>query len=218
MDTIEQVIGQELRRRRDAAGRQQDTVAIAAQRFGLAWGQSTVSAIEAGRRGVSVGELALLPSILKLAGITDTWIRVTDLIPAARDAWALLVPGVELPLATIRSLFGTEAERKAAPRYTPRTGMPTLGIQGSTVLMPPSGALTLTGQHPLTEADRKVARALKVSSEAVSQAALRAWGRPLQIERDARVNDLAASAQKRGRVTRQLIAELKPRLKRKGGR
>jgi hypothetical protein len=180
-------------------------VAIAAQMFGLKWGQSTVAAIEAGRRGVSVGELALLPSILKQAGITDTWIRVTELIPPTRDAWALLVPGVELPLATIRALFGTEAEREAAPR--------------NTVLRPPVGALTLTGQLPvLTAADRKVARALKVPPEAVSQAALSAWGQPLHIERDARVNDLAASAQKRGRVTRQLIAELKPRLKRKGGR
>ena len=205
MNTVEQVIGQELKRRREAAGRQQDSVAVAAQQFGLAWGQATVSAIEAGRRGVSLGEFGLLPSILQLAGITDTRLRVTELIPAAREA-ARLAPGVELPLATIRALFGAEGEREVVP---------TRGIHGSVVLRPPSGALTLTGQHPLTETDRKAARTLKVSPEAVSQAALRAWGQPLDAERDARVNDLTASAQKRGRVTRQLMRELRPIVKKR---
>jgi len=168
-------------------------VAVAAQQFGLAWGQATVSAIEAGRRGVSVGELALLPSILERAGITTTRLTISELIPGDPTTSASLAPGATLPLATIRALFG----------------------QGSTVLMPLSGALTLTGHGAITEVDRRVARALKVSPEAVAQAALRAWGRPLHSERDARVNDLAASAQKRGRVTRQLLRELKPTIRRR---
>jgi transcriptional regulator with XRE-family HTH domain len=212
--TFEQAIGAELQRQREAAGVTQDAVATTARGLGFAWGQATISAIEAGRRAISVGELGLLLFILAAANVTSqptenkgkshgwmTMARVVDLIPDA-DEWVTVADGVEVNLASARWLFGTDAERRANVQH---------GYYRSVRPLP-----------SITEADRKAARTLRVAPEAVVYAARGQWGRSLAEERDERVGTASASAQKRGRVTRKLIAELRPHVqrtrKRKGGK
>ncbi|MEB4208754.1 hypothetical protein [Mycobacterium sp. 94-17] len=58
------------------------------------------------------------------------------------------------------------------------------------------------------EAERRMAKALGVEPFVVEYAAAYLWGRTVSDERDARVAG-DASPQKRGRVTRQLQAELR---------
>jgi transcriptional regulator with XRE-family HTH domain len=188
--TLEQAIGEELKRLREAAGVRQEAVAFAAQRFGLNWTQPTVAAIENGRRSLSLGEAGMLGSIAFWSGIARPPRRLLDFIPDT-DEWVILAPGHEAPLRSIRWLYGTYEEQEAAPGY----GGPSrdAGI--------------------ITETDRKAARVLRVAPERVAQAAIELWNRGLAEERDRLVGDPAASAQKRGRVTRGLVRQLGQRIK-----
>jgi transcriptional regulator with XRE-family HTH domain len=223
--TLEQAIGGELKRLREAKGVRQDTVAHSARMFGLNWTQSTVAAIEGGRRSLSNGELGMLPTIATQAGI---WIsRVLDFIPDA-DEQVIVAPGVEAPLKSFRWLYGTQEEKEAAPAYDPRRGLRADSVQ----ITPSAGQLALSGSASLTmrasgtlcfatEAERKAARALGVSPDAVLSAAVNQWGHGLADERDRRIGTRAETLSRRslqavrGRVTRALMSELKPRIRKR---
>jgi transcriptional regulator with XRE-family HTH domain len=189
--TLEQAIGGELKRLRESRGVPQGAVANAAYLFGLNWTQSTVAAIEGGRRSLTIGELGHLPTILQVVGIPNVG-RVVDLIPDT-DERILIWPGHEAPLKSVRWFYGTVEEREAAPGYEAK----------------PPGMV-------ITEAERKAARALKTTPARVSQAAQELWHHSLDEERDRLTGDLAATPQKRGRVTRLLMRDLKRKIRRRG--
>jgi transcriptional regulator with XRE-family HTH domain len=92
--TLEQVIGNEVRTRRQAAGVQQADLAHTAQVLGLPWLQATVSAVEAGQRSLSIGELGMLPQILTQAGIPVA--SVHEIMPDSEEP-VLVAPDVTLP-------------------------------------------------------------------------------------------------------------------------
>jgi transcriptional regulator with XRE-family HTH domain len=226
--TLEQAIGAEVARLREAAGVTQDAVAQAAQGFGLEWGQPTISAIESGRRLISVGELALLPHVLAVARVTPqksppdrtpegapkwTIMRALDLIPDV-DEWVGWAEGVEGNLRDARWLLGTVEERERRPKapFTRAAAPP------FTRAMPPTPTRAVAPKVPVTEADRKAARALDLEPEAIAPIARKLWKRGLAEERDQRVGNPSASPQKRGRVTRTLIRELAATVKRRKGR
>jgi hypothetical protein len=96
----------------------------------------------------------------------------------------------------VRYLYATDEERKAME-------------------LPATARLTrpLSEGFRITEVDRAVARKLGVLPAVIPPAAHRLWRRNLDEERDRRVGDPAASAQKRGRVTRGLVRELAATLK-----
>jgi transcriptional regulator with XRE-family HTH domain len=211
--TLEQAIGGELRRLREGSGARQEAVAHAAQAFGLNWTQPTVAAIEGGRRSISLGEAGMLNSILAWSGVSRRPLRLLDFIPDT-DEWVIVAPGHEAPLRSIRAWYGTYEEQEAAPGYQPR---PPSGTRDTTIT-PPAGTLALAGTAPkvfITEAERKAARALKTTPARVTQTAHALWGHSLDEERDRRVGDPAASAQKRGRVTRTLTQQLRQRITRR---
>jgi hypothetical protein len=72
-----------------------------------------------------------------------------------------------------------------------------------------------------TEAERKAARKLVVSPDAVLRAAVNRWGHGLADERDRRIGARAETLSPRslqavrGRVTRALVSELRPVIKRR---
>ena len=68
MDTLERTIGQEIRRRREAAHVSQETLAIAARNAGLPWTRATVAAIELGRKQLTLGELVPILRTLLMPG------------------------------------------------------------------------------------------------------------------------------------------------------
>lgn len=212
MATIEQAIGQEVRRRREAAGVGQSAVAGAARQYGLPWTRAMVAAVELGRRRLTLGELALLPLVLGSAGVTaGPLLTLADLIPVS-DQQVSAGPSLAMPLRIARALLlegGDELKsvpRVVAPGHVARRTLEAAG-----------------------DAEQKAATALHVSPEAVVEAAHQRWGRSLTAERERRVEaytrpmltrDPAEAVSPewprrlqaiRGHVTRELLKELTAR-------
>jgi transcriptional regulator with XRE-family HTH domain len=200
MTTLERAIGTELRRLREADGTRQDQLAAAARRYGLRWNQATIAAVELGRRKLSLGEVALLPLVLSEAlGDPNAGARllsVGELIPDV-DQDVDVSPGLRLPLRTVRMLFGGPSESAEWPE--PSARRPELEAAG--------------------DAERKAARKLGVSPDAIAFGAQKLWGRSLAEERDRRLGEAARALPRRslqarrGRTTRKLVQELAPLVK-----
>jgi transcriptional regulator with XRE-family HTH domain len=188
MRTLDEVIGAEIARRREAAGLRQDDLVQRARRAGLDWQQPTVSAIEAGRRQISLGEAIALAAVLR--NDADPLVGTPDLLPS-RDEWVELADNVVGWLPAARLILGGGRG-------------PDLPPNAPTTVIHPDQAIPA-----IDEADRKASRALSVTPVAVAAAAARLWGHSLAEERDRLIGDAAATPQKRGRVTRQLLKELK---------
>jgi len=198
--TLEQVIGAELKRLREASGALQEAVALAAQQCRLDWSQATISAIEAGRRGLSIGELGLLPQIVHAAKLVPTPIRVLDLIPETNEV-VVVAGSRQAPLRVARSLFRSVSE----------------SLRLSETL---SHRVFRAGQRtPVTEADRKAARKLRTTPDTIKSAALTLWGRSLSDERDRRIGGGVTTLPPRslqavrGRVTLALTREIQQFIK-----
>jgi transcriptional regulator with XRE-family HTH domain len=188
--TIEQAIGRALRQYREAARASQADVAAVARSLSLRWNQSTVTQLELGRRQVSLGEFLLLPLVLAHLGDPETGGQVVDLTALLPEGSTLLklAPGLNLPSRIVRLLLSDNPDRIQAHLPNP-------------------------AQVGAGEAERKAARTLRCSPDAVLAAAESLWGHSLAAERDRRLSDPSATPQKRGRVTRRLIQELAATLK-----
>jgi transcriptional regulator with XRE-family HTH domain len=212
-------IGARLRTLRETAGRRQEDVAFAARRWGFPWTRIAVAQIELGRRRVSVEEWLLLPAILQEAlGCSVTW---ADLMPIEercalnRETWAW--PPFLSHLVDRQGQVAVEdeelIERPVTRQIRALNAMEVLGRR-----LWPHGAPLETIQAAASaaqgEAERKAAYTLRATPQAVALAAIRAWGRSLTAERDARLADGPTSARSRqafrGHVTRTLYKELQP--------
>src|SRR5688500_8909646 len=97
--SLDRVLSEGLRAQRERLELSQDEVARAAKAsWGLGWRPSTVAAVEAGRRKLSVAELLLLPRILMAAAFRKgraVWkldpLKVSDFVPETGKVE--LVPG-----------------------------------------------------------------------------------------------------------------------------
>src|SRR4029453_14277174 len=127
-----------------------------------------------------------------------------DFIPDTDEVVMLAPSRQEVTLRAIR------------PQYA-RLGATTEGAQGETRpgASAPAGTVPPPPGGFVTEADRRAARALRVEPEAIAAAARALWGHSLDKERDRQIGDVAATPQKRGRVTRLLVRDLKRTLKRR---
>jgi hypothetical protein len=194
--TLEQAIGQQMRRHREAGGVRQETIAAAATMWMLPWTQATVAAVELGQRGLSLGEFLMLPLVFAEAGLrrrSGQPLELSDFIPAHVDHFpnVPVVPGgFQMPLRTVQTLL--------------RGGRAPAGD-------PPAPAAAGPG-----EAERKAARKLGCSPDAIVTAAQQLWSRTLAAERDERIGERAGKLDRRslqavrGRVTRGLVRELEP--------
>lgn len=193
-------VANNLRRLREAAGRRQEDVAVAARQLGLDWGRSTVGMLEADHYELKAAELLLLPLVLLRAGIGDVTLA------------ALLVGDEENVQVGTVGLFKGEVPKL-------------LGRKASAVTWGTTEVFEVVeaGGHPYAvprvfgEAEQKAGRRLGVPARVVMGAALNLWGRSLAEERDARVAESApaeAGARSlqalRAHATRALLAELEP--------
>jgi len=150
MVTLEEAIGGELKRRREAAhGVTQEAVAVQAQGYGLRWTRATVAAIELGRQQLSLGEFALLPLILNSAGLTGGRVLgLWELLPDTDDDIDLTgAEEVGVPLRIVRGLFQPPVQAGAPSPAVPKRRRPGIG-----------------------EAERKVARLLGVTPNGLKTA------------------------------------------------
>jgi len=156
----------------------QDEFARLARQAGLIWTRSTVAKLEGGQRDLKAGELALLPYVLPVA--FAEWFPTTK--------FANLGPGLpKVESKEIRRVIGGRIP----------------------VIVPPS-------RHEPAEAEEKAARALGWKVGDVMNRALRLWDSSLTWERERRLKErlggrsVGPESQQaiRGRITRQLMAEL----------
>lgn len=174
---------------------------MAAQRLGIEWGRSSVTALEAGVRELTASELLALPSIMLAALIAkhpDDWQQWED----------------EVQLAAFIKLDSSETLELSGSLQLPH--MVLAGwFDKKHKLVRPQPIVVGSALHVAGEAERKLARKLGIDPNTVVTAAVKRWGRSLTEERDARVSALVDDdtpprtvQARRGRVTRELLKEL----------
>lgn len=208
---LAKVVGDQLRKWREARGLSQNEVAGAARARGFAWKASTVAAIEIGRRDVSLDEFLALPFVAaSFSGGTPPALQ-TFLGDGRTDVSVKLGADGFIHNEHLVALVSGQTvgnDRGQVPREA---------------LSYPEGRRDLRrGWEAYYDAEIKAARQLHVSVLHLAQAARRVWGRTLTQERDARVaervqpnTDPRTVQARRGHVTRVLIAELRQALKAK---
>jgi hypothetical protein len=191
--------------------RQDEFAAQLRENFGLQWTRATVAAVETGRRQVRLDELPMVCAILQR--------RPVDLFRG--EGPVVLADGVKGQLEDVQQLIlgdfdkvklvglGWKPPRKRRP--APDWLIVRLAVGRVTI-----GEITTAARG---EAEMKAARKLGVDAEVVATAALGLWKQTLTEHRDAIV---AASAPAdasprtlqamRGRVTRELVEELRERI------
>jgi transcriptional regulator with XRE-family HTH domain len=218
--TIEQAIGQEIRRRREAAGIGQSALAAAARQYGLPWTRALVAAVELGRKRLTLGELALMPIVLAEAVTGGLVLSLRDLIPDD-DRLVAVGPGLELPLRVARPLLLGDDDTSSTARALLLGGDDSEWTSELKEVGAESRAVEAAG-----DAEQKAALALRISPEFLVDAAHQRWGRGLTAERDRRVEAYTRPMLKldpseaerpewprrlqaiKGHITRELLKEL----------
>ncbi|MEH0578948.1 helix-turn-helix transcriptional regulator [Streptomyces sp. B21-108] len=78
---VAELVGVRLRALREAKGLRQEDVVTGAKSVGLQWGRSSVAALEAGTRSLSIGEFLLIPALVaQLGGWNEPLFSPTDRI------------------------------------------------------------------------------------------------------------------------------------------
>jgi len=222
--SVREVVGENARRIRDSVGASQDDVATAAREVGLRWTRSRVAALERGDKSVDVAELVLLAQVL--GEVSGKPVGVGDLLDG--QGATVLSPAVTVHRSSLARWLGGE------PVEVLVADVPGGLEQLQDILARAPEVLTrlarLAGADTKTravsdavraagEAEERAGRTLGVSRADVAHLSAGLWGHALTTERDSRVGDAppGSRAQLRGRVTRQLVAELRERLEEVGG-
>lgn len=184
-----------------------DSVATSARLFGLRWDTARISALERGKVSPTVPTLYVLANAL--TQVTGSEVSLIDLIQTNGFVELndhLAVRGSALTSA----LSGGSAKLDDADRYLDpreiaeaiRTKKPSDRIQFVNAL------------RASPEADQRLARSLGIPLAKLHSTAQELWGgRSFSEERDHRAGP-DANAQKRGRISRELKAEIQERLDR----
>lgn len=202
---LRQVIGEAVRRVREAAGARQDDVARTARLYGLAWDHSRVAALERGEKAVGIEELVTL--LMILTDVCNHPVTISELIP--NDANIRLTDSVSTDGITFRGMLAGQTvsfvSRRAMVDEITRRVMDAFEERGVPGV-----------------AEERAARRLGISTATLTTATRDLWGRTLTEERDRVVAERADTDDDpgrlralRGRVTRQLVDELAKEIKKR---
>ena len=219
--TIREVVGENVRRIRDEAGARQDDVAAAARGVGLSWTRSKITALERGEKALDLAEAVLLAEAMgKVTGhpvgvadllAGDGAVRLSREVALHRKALRRFLGGDPVELLVRDIPGGRERMRQALAK------LPAM-LQRMELLAGPGRTNMGTLRHAETvagEVEERAGRTLGLSKVEVAYLAAGLWDRTLAEERDRRVGDdvpLVSRSAKRGRVTRQLVEDLRVRL------
>lgn len=221
---LPQVVGRNARQLRGSVTA--DELATATRRWGLNWGTGRISDLEAGRVSPTIPTLVALAAALgdvrgepvPIADLTrsEGFIALTSELTLSSDALARFLNGEPVVVRVSEVLSGQDQLQFAfaAQRDQFDAQLDAVRAINPELANVKTGALR-TVQRRSGEVEQRMAKALGVESFVIDYAAAYLWQRTVADERDARVTG-DASAQKRGRVTRQLQAELRAVLQ--GGR
>jgi transcriptional regulator with XRE-family HTH domain len=115
---VAELVGVRLRALREAKGLRQEDVVTGAKSVGLQWGRSSVAALEAGTRSLSVGEFLLIPALVAQLGGWDQplfsptdRIIVSDSLSMAADRLPNAMIGYLTPLKDTETHLRGSRER-----------------------------------------------------------------------------------------------------------
>lgn len=227
--SLQVAVGQTVRHLR--GGRTQDEVASAMRALGFTWTQATVTELENGRRRLvleeSLGLLAALHAVtgedLRLADLLDVdghdlrpidgltgGVEINDFMRLDPGAVRKLLAGESWPSSVSEDdiavrVIGPDSDTSEwLAAEIDRRSAKILDVLLSTMTASEQEAVRVEAGG---EAERKAARRLGLPPELVAAAARALWGRSLSAERDERAG-AGATPQRRGRMTRDLLAEL----------
>jgi transcriptional regulator with XRE-family HTH domain len=223
------VLGERVKALREAEGKRQDDLSLAARSLGLAWPRSKIGQLERGVKAISAEELMLLPAILgralerhvtfaeifgsgeRVALSRATWVQseeAADLL-ASQDPGGVLRRIYELTPAQEQRHFNAAVEGLLAKQRSQKLGLDArIADRRITEL--------IAVEEASGDAEAAVARKLGEPTGVLVKLSLLLWGKSLSQERDERAGkDLPVNASprtvqsKRGQVTRQLVNELR---------
>jgi hypothetical protein len=216
---VAEVLGRTARELRD--GRKVELVAHAARSTGLNWGSGRIADLEAGRVSPTLPTLFVLAQAFSF--LLDRPVKLAELF--AGDGRATLAPGVTVELDELRSALNGQAIDPGSARFI--AAMQLAGAIAANEqfsdrgIEPPEflkrrvreDALVQKVAQSMLEADYRIAKSLglEVDQAAVEMAAL--WGSSFTAERDRRAGP-DANPQKRGRISRELKADLEEAINR----
>lgn len=181
MTPLDAAIGRRVREIREAAGASRDDLARAAQRAGGKWGADRIAHMEAARASTST-----LPTLVTLAAalaeISGDPVTVRDLMPAS--GMIEIAEGRTMDALALQAAISGPAP------------MPVSGNISDPRLEPGWGVV-----------DDRLTTDLGTTPEVVRTATRELFGQTATQERDARAG-AGATAQRRGRVTRGILAEV----------
>jgi transcriptional regulator with XRE-family HTH domain len=214
------VLGRRVREVREQAGVRQEDLADNARALDLPWNRSRIAALERGEKPISVEDLVLIVALLSSA--LDRPVDVAELFESVRLSKLAEIPA----RALAEVLRGAATDSRVVLAGAPEGG---LDVEAFEVNSSRMGAFAqLTGTSPslgelraitrsMGEADERARRTLGevIGVYAVMCHAL--WGRSLSAQRDALLvfettlspPHSASLAARRGRVTRELLTELR---------
>jgi transcriptional regulator with XRE-family HTH domain len=231
--TLQELLAERLRELRLAHRARQEDVARGAVALGLDWTRSTVAAIEAGRRVLTLEETLLLPAIVGLG--YGAAVRLGDLLtpsgqaqgfPGWHDEQVALTPLLTVSLSEIVHALESPTWAGVAFRAPAASMVSEAEAQLGDGRAPGGGLIRWRLQRvkrdALGLAEQHAARKLRISPLAVSVAAYLLWDRSLSDERDRRVSEQGEAPPRtlqarRGHITRAMLAEIRrafPDLKR----
>jgi transcriptional regulator with XRE-family HTH domain len=206
-ESLAVVVGRNCRRiRSHIGGVTQDELARYARRIGLRWTASSVGDFEAGRSAPTFATVLAVTLALQMA-LEDAAERRLE-IPGWRVMLADLVSGeARVALTDSFSVDGFLVEALCRGHdFTTFDPPPWRPQTGEAVLPGPPSTL---GRSGLTE--HRLARRLKISEARLAHVSFQLWQSTFTEERDRRAGP-DANQQKRGRISRELRAELEKAL------
>lgn len=217
--TLQRLLARRLRELRIAHNARQEDMADGALMVGLDWTRSTVAAIEAGRRALSIEEFILLPVIVAIGyGAACRLDELLGVTPQGFQDWRdepiALTRFLTVSLSDVWPVIVSDAGRTNLVNRAPmHEAHMELGTAAAGV-----GRLTWRANRVRRSAfglaEQHAAERLETSPLAVSVAAHRLWKRSFSEERDRRLAEKGEASPRtlqarRGHITRAMLAEIR---------
>lgn len=222
VERLRSVVGMRTRELRESAGLRLQDVSDALQGLGVRWMPTQVAAFERGARAVGIEDLVVLAAGLGRA--TGRTVTVLDLVRgdgqvavhegvsiSVEDLAGVLTGGADAAASLIvDEVVGPQRRRERDPQAVTVAGA--LGWPSDSSMR--WGRALYIERH-FSDADQRAARRIGLSPAAFAVLCLDRWGRSMTAERDRRLAadldlgsaEAATMAARRGRASRELLAE-----------